>query len=729
MANPFEIRFVDPVLGALNVERELSTLASQRAMRSESELRQQEAGLRLAELTADAPLREAERQRLLALARDTGEAGGGRLPGSDFNIDVTPGGLPSWLIGRESGGNFAARNTDTGASGRGQFMASRLADAKRAGVIPESMTLEQFRSDPVAQTRVEQWHVADIGNFIANNNLSQYVGQTIAGIPVTPNGMLAVAHLGGAGGLKKFLETGGRYNPPDANGTRLSDYLRLGAQASGTQFTTGAAQPQGPQQPAQPAPMMTLAPGLRTAGQPQSQAMPSMMFAPGAGVTLSPGGVPYTIPDGDLPAVGAAESQAVFQVPGPNGMQAVTMPQGGAPTPAAPAPTLGAPQVGTDVERARAARTAVEEQRQREKLVLDAQTAVYQSPQGQAAVQMMEQGRLRGDREMYQRGQAELVRLTDAMYAQLSAAGLPVPEAGPAAAAPGAAPQPTSAVPFTPTTGEAISQLPAATNLTALGITPIGRGAPAPQPAQPPAAQTVGGVPLATSIPGVTVAGPALLGLQQVREQRAQLQRDYDRIRLAPPAERAAMRSRIEAANIALTAQEKNYQADIAVGQLSMGQWQPLNNIVGQVYKGASIRPVESNGRVVAYDFVTREGQTSRLTPDALGSTMRLALSQTFAKQQADLNKSFYETQLEMLKDVAKKRADTAGKIAEIEATARTQGFKNVQKVADPRGGEAVIFQNPATGQMYRFRTVPVEGKKGETRDEITLINTSVPVE
>ncbi|HJP08339.1 MAG TPA: hypothetical protein QF882_12895, partial [Arenicellales bacterium] len=48
------------------------------------------------------------------------------------------------------------------------------------------------------------------------------LGQTS---PITLNGLLAVAHLGGRTGLKKFLQTNGTYNPADSNGTRLSDYL------------------------------------------------------------------------------------------------------------------------------------------------------------------------------------------------------------------------------------------------------------------------------------------------------------------------------------------------------------------------------------------------------------------------------------------------------------------------------------------------------------------------
>jgi hypothetical protein len=39
------------------------------------------------------------------------------------------------------------------------------------------------------------------------------------------DGLVAVAHLGGKFGMRKFLETSGEYNPSDANETKLSDYL------------------------------------------------------------------------------------------------------------------------------------------------------------------------------------------------------------------------------------------------------------------------------------------------------------------------------------------------------------------------------------------------------------------------------------------------------------------------------------------------------------------------
>lgn len=140
--------------------------------------------------------------------------------------------LPDSLIRTESGGNFQAKNDAMGAGGhvghfgRGQFGVARLDDAKRAGIIPANMTPEDYMAQPGAQERVESWHVGDIQNFIAQSGLDGYVGREINGTVVTPRGMLAVAHLGGKEGLKRYLETGGQYDPADANGTSLTDYLR-----------------------------------------------------------------------------------------------------------------------------------------------------------------------------------------------------------------------------------------------------------------------------------------------------------------------------------------------------------------------------------------------------------------------------------------------------------------------------------------------------------------------
>lgn len=158
---------------------------------------------------------------------------------------AAPQGLPPSLIQSESGGNFQASNNVPGSGGnghfgRGQFSQGRLQDAMNAGVVPQGTTPQQFMADPSLQEATERWHVNDINSFISGKGLDDYVGKMIAGKKVTPQGMLAVAHLGGKGGLQKFLETGGQYNPADVNGTSLSDYL--GSHANETVATNDAPQ-------------------------------------------------------------------------------------------------------------------------------------------------------------------------------------------------------------------------------------------------------------------------------------------------------------------------------------------------------------------------------------------------------------------------------------------------------------------------------------------------------
>lgn len=144
--------------------------------------------------------------------------------------------FPMSLVQSESGGNWKALNSD-GYGGRLQFGKDRLADAARAGVIPAGMTGAQFSQlPPEAQQAVEQWHFADIDRQAERMGLNSYIGQTVAGIPITQDGIRAMAHLGGIGGAAKFLQSGGQYNPSDSNGTSLADYA---AKHGGGQMSAG----------------------------------------------------------------------------------------------------------------------------------------------------------------------------------------------------------------------------------------------------------------------------------------------------------------------------------------------------------------------------------------------------------------------------------------------------------------------------------------------------------
>ncbi|UNY40281.1 structural protein [Paracoccus phage vB_PmaP_KLEP18-1] len=161
--------------------------------------------------------------------------GGGTVPQTGTPQNVNPaiaGAFPQSLIRTESGGNWQALNNEMGAGGRGhggrlQFGTGRLQDAARAGVIA-GMTPQEFaQQPPEVQQQVEAWHFADIDRQAQSRGLDRYVGQTVGGVPITQDAIRAMAHLGGIGGAARFLESGGEYNPADANGTSLADYARI----------------------------------------------------------------------------------------------------------------------------------------------------------------------------------------------------------------------------------------------------------------------------------------------------------------------------------------------------------------------------------------------------------------------------------------------------------------------------------------------------------------------
>lgn len=136
--------------------------------------------------------------------------------------------VPRSLFGTESGGNWLAKNDLPASGGTGhhgilQFSPGRLSEAIAAGVIGQ-MTPEQFRQSKPAQVAASNWHFNDIDARIAKAGLDKFNGQTVGGAPITQNGLRAMAHLGGFGGMSRYLRSGGSYNPADAYGTSLKKY-------------------------------------------------------------------------------------------------------------------------------------------------------------------------------------------------------------------------------------------------------------------------------------------------------------------------------------------------------------------------------------------------------------------------------------------------------------------------------------------------------------------------
>ena len=116
----------------------------------------------------------------------------------------------------ESGGRDDVQITiDDGRTMTGgyQFGDARLADYKKAN--KDNFSTEEFRNDASLQSKVFEWHINDIDKAI-----SKLPGSD----KMSTDGLRAVAHLGGKGGMKKYVTTGGKYNPADKFGTRLSDY-------------------------------------------------------------------------------------------------------------------------------------------------------------------------------------------------------------------------------------------------------------------------------------------------------------------------------------------------------------------------------------------------------------------------------------------------------------------------------------------------------------------------
>ncbi len=123
----------------------------------------------------------------------------------------------------ESSNNYGTVNTE-GYMGAYQFGDARLQDFKKA--TGEQFDNKTFLNNKKLQDKVFAWHTNDIQSFIKENKFDGYIGKEINGVPVTLNGLIAVAHLGGKEGLKKFVTTNGEYNPSDKYDTSLLDYLK-----------------------------------------------------------------------------------------------------------------------------------------------------------------------------------------------------------------------------------------------------------------------------------------------------------------------------------------------------------------------------------------------------------------------------------------------------------------------------------------------------------------------
>jgi hypothetical protein len=122
----------------------------------------------------------------------------------------------SSLIKSESSGNAQAVRTNKDGetyAGLVQIGKARIADYNKA--TGSDVTQADLLQNSGVQTDVINWHINDLRKLATK--LSETSGMDI-------NGLIAVGHLGGRGGMTQFANSGGKYNKQDELGTSLSDY-------------------------------------------------------------------------------------------------------------------------------------------------------------------------------------------------------------------------------------------------------------------------------------------------------------------------------------------------------------------------------------------------------------------------------------------------------------------------------------------------------------------------
>ncbi len=141
---------------------------------------------------------------------------------------------------RESGGNYNAINK-FGYIGKYQMGEMALVDAGyykkasrrynndwtgqftgRDGVC----SVEGFLSNHSAQENAQFAFKKKQWGYLKALGADKYCGQIINGYKITPSGLLAGAHLKGAGSVMQYLKSGGKCIQKDGFGTSVESYIK-----------------------------------------------------------------------------------------------------------------------------------------------------------------------------------------------------------------------------------------------------------------------------------------------------------------------------------------------------------------------------------------------------------------------------------------------------------------------------------------------------------------------
>ena len=138
-------------------------------------------------------------------------------PVFDLFLGKTYVGFKEALGFKESRGSYTVVN-QYGYMGKYQFSKNTL---KMIGIYNSST----FIDDASLQEKAFEAYTSR-NKWILRRDIKRFNGRYISGVKVTESGILAAAHLAGAGNVKKFLRSYGAVGFQDANGTSIRYYLK-----------------------------------------------------------------------------------------------------------------------------------------------------------------------------------------------------------------------------------------------------------------------------------------------------------------------------------------------------------------------------------------------------------------------------------------------------------------------------------------------------------------------
>lgn len=118
---------------------------------------------------------------------------------------------------KESQGKYHVVNT-LGYLGKYQFGKGTL---EIIGVY----NMWNFMNDPSIQEKAFEANLSR-NKWVLRRDIKRFVGKTIGGVKITESGILAAAHLGGPGNVKKYLRSYGSNTFSDAYGSSVRYYMK-----------------------------------------------------------------------------------------------------------------------------------------------------------------------------------------------------------------------------------------------------------------------------------------------------------------------------------------------------------------------------------------------------------------------------------------------------------------------------------------------------------------------